>query len=141
MSAVYTNARTPRPLWPAMVNGMKCRCPACGEGKLYTGYLKIADECPSCGEELHHHRADDAPPYLVIVIVGHIIVGAILHIEMVYTVPPWIYLWTMVPLTVILCLALLPIVKGAVVALQWSGYMHGFDGGAEDDEIETDSRA
>lgn len=124
-----------------MRNGMKCRCPACGKGKLFRAYLKVADTCPACGEELHHQRADDAPPYLVIVIVGHLIVGIILHIEMVHRVSPMIYMWTMIPLTIVLSLALLPIVKGAVVGLQWASYMHGFDPGGVHDEIEYDERA
>lgn len=141
MSAIETTFRPQRPVWPAMRNGLKCRCPSCGTGKLFRAYLKVADTCPDCGEALHHHRADDAPPYLVIVIVGHIIVGLIMHIEMVHSISPMSYIWTMIPLTIVLSLALLPVMKGAVVGLQWASYMHGFDPAGAHDEIEYDERA
>lgn len=116
-----------RQLIPAILNGMKCRCPKCGEGKLFRAYLKVNDACPACGEELRHHRADDLPPYIAIVIVGHVLVGALLHTEMTMTIDPWVYMVTLVPLALILPLAMLPSIKGAVVGLQWANRMHGFD--------------
>ena len=115
-----------RPLLRAIGNGMGCRCPRCGKGKLFRKYLKVAQLCAACGEELHHHRADDLPPYIAIVIVGHILVGVMLHLEMSMQVPPWVYFATMVPLSVVLPLAMLPSIKGAVVGLQWANRMHGF---------------
>ncbi|WP_332715315.1 DUF983 domain-containing protein [Pelagibacterium mangrovi] len=130
--------RPARPLWPAMLKGMKCRCPNCGQGKLFSRYLKVVDQCDVCGTELFHHRADDAPPYLVVTIVGHIAVGAVLHMEMSSTpLPPLTYLWIMIPLIIISSLVLLPVIKGAIVGLQWSRYMHGFDPAGIDDEFES----
>lgn len=116
-----------RPLWPALAKGMACKCPKCGEGKLFRAYLKTADECSNCGEVFSHHRADDLPPYIAIFIVGHIIIAAMLHIEMIMTVNPMTYMVVLVPLSIVMPLALLPSIKGAVVALQWSMRMHGFD--------------
>jgi uncharacterized protein (DUF983 family) len=127
IDTTHDHARPDRALWPAMLRGMKCRCPACGEGKMFRAYLKVADTCPNCGEELFHHRADDAPPYLVIFILGHILVGIMLKLEMSMTVPPGFYLWTMIPLTIVGSLLMLPPTKGAVVGLQWAKRMHGFD--------------
>jgi len=63
--------RAPRDLWKSIGRGIMCRCPNCGEGKLFRAYLKVNDECPVCGEVLSHHRADDLPPYISILIVGH----------------------------------------------------------------------
>ena len=54
------------------------KCPACGKGAMFNAYLKVNDRCPACGEELHHHRADDAPPYFTMLIVGHIVVALVL---------------------------------------------------------------
>lgn len=116
-----------RPLWPAVKKGIGCRCPRCGEGKLFHRFLKVIPNCASCGEPLHHHRADDMPPYIAIVIVGHILIGVMLHLEMTMVVAPWVYFATLVPLAVILPLVLLPSIKGAVVGLQWANRMHGFD--------------
>ncbi len=117
----------PRQLLPAILNGVRCRCPRCGKGKLFRAYLKVADRCPVCGEELLHHKADDLPPYISIVIVGHILVGLMLHLEMEYSLAPIWYVATLLPLALILPLVLLPSIKGAVVGLQWANRMHGFD--------------
>jgi uncharacterized protein (DUF983 family) len=116
-----------RELLKAVWNGLRCRCPKCGEGKLFRAYLKVNDSCPNCGEELFHHRADDMPPYIAIIIVGHIIVGLMLHLEMEYAIQPIWYVVTMVPAALILPLVMLPSIKGAVVGLQWANRMHGFD--------------
>ncbi|MEZ5774860.1 MAG: DUF983 domain-containing protein [Hyphomicrobiaceae bacterium] len=110
----------------AMRRGAACRCPACGKGALYRSFLKVADACPACGEALHHHRADDAPPYFVIFIVGHVIVGLALSLEMAFHPETWVHLALWLPLLVVLTLALLPVVKGALVGLQWANRMHGF---------------
>ena len=69
-----------------MWRGFRCRCPKCGKGHLFGKYLKVADHCEECGEEFHH-RADDFPAYLVIIVVGHIIVPAILAVESAYSPP------------------------------------------------------
>ena len=117
-----------RSLGKAVWNGMKLRCPHCGKGHMFRAYLKVADKCEVCGEELHFHRADDFPPYLSIIIVGHVIVGLMLHLEMAYQdVQPWVYMVTMLPAAVILPLVLLPSIKGAVVGLQWANKMYEFD--------------
>jgi uncharacterized protein (DUF983 family) len=132
---VYRNADTDsgRPIVQSMLRGAAHKCPACGTGALYWRFLKVADACPKCGEELHHHRADDAPPYFTIVIVGHIVVGLVLAVEMAYRPPLWVHAALWLPLTVILALALLPSIKGALIGLQWALRMHGFDPNATED--------
>ena len=101
---------------------------ATGERSVITSMLRGAKlTCPSCGEELHHHRADDAPPYFTIVIVGHVVVGLVLAVEMAYRPPLWVHAALWLPLTFLLTLLVLPVVKGALVALQWALLMHGFD--------------
>jgi uncharacterized protein (DUF983 family) len=131
----HQSLRRERPLWPAMLRGALGKCPNCGEGRLFASYVKTVHECEHCGEEIHHHRADDLPAYLVIVIVGHLVVGAFLSVETMFDLPlgPHLAIWG--PLTLVLALALLRPVKGAVVGLQWALYMHGF--GGERDLIET----
>jgi uncharacterized protein (DUF983 family) len=109
-----------------MGRGFKMKCPHCGTGDLFSRFLKVADRCPACSEEFHHHRADDFPAYLVIVVVGHIIVPAILAVEVAYAPPTWLQLIVWLPLTLIGSLGLLQPTKGAIVALQWQAGMHGF---------------
>ena len=120
-------AEEPSGWWPAVRRGARGRCPACGGGRLFGRFLKVADACEACGQELHHHRADDFPPYLVIFIVGHIVGTGILVSETEFEgTPLWFHLAVWPALTVALCLALLQPVKGAVVGLQYALRMHGF---------------
>lgn len=124
----HHTGRVARPLWTAMKRGLLGRCPNCGEGKLFRGFTKTVETCSVCGEEIHHHRADDLPAYLVIVIVGHIVLGAFMGVEATSDLSTWQHILIWVPLTIILSLALLQPVKGAVIGLQWAFYMHGFGG-------------
>lgn len=119
-----------RGLCRAMARGARGRCPACGAGSLWRAYLKVRDACPSCGEDLSHHRADDAPPYVTIFVVGHLLLAAVVGIDIAYAWPLWLHAAVWIPLTVASCLSLLPVAKGALVGLQWALRMHGF-GGAE----------
>ena len=116
-----------RSVGSAVWNGVRLRCPHCGTGHMFRAYLKVADHCDVCGEELFHHKADDMPPYLSILIVGHVIVGLMLHLEMTYTIAPWVYVATLVPLAALMPLVMLPSIKGAVVGMQWANRMYGFD--------------
>ncbi|CAG1011037.1 MAG: DUF983 domain-containing protein [Rhizobiaceae bacterium] len=128
-------ARPARPVMRAMTLGFRGKCPHCGEGKLFSSFLKTVDRCETCGEEMHHHRADDLPAYLVVLVVGHIVVGAFMGIEAASTLSTWQHLAIWIPLTIFSALALIRPIKGAVVGLQWANYMHGF--GGEDDLLES----
>ena len=75
------SGRPARALWTAMSRGLFCRCPNCGKGKLFASFLKVVKQCENCGEVMHHHRADDLPAYLVVVIVGHVVVGGFMSLE------------------------------------------------------------
>ena len=115
-----------RPIWTAVKRGWRQKCPACDTGALYYKYLKVNDRCPSCGEELHHHRADDAPPYFTMLITAHVVVGGILAVQQLYAPETWVQLAIWMPLLVILSLWLLPRIKGALIGYQWACRMHGF---------------
>lgn len=115
-----------REVWPAIRRGLRCRCPNCGERTLFTSYLKVADRCAACGEELHHHRADDMPPWLTLVIVCHVLGVGVLSAHQAWDIPTWVDVIVWPALAAALSLALLPSMKGAVVALQWALRMHGF---------------
>jgi uncharacterized protein (DUF983 family) len=110
----------------AMWRGFRMQCPHCGQGTLFGRFLKVADHCPKCAEELCHHRADDFPAYLVIAAVGHVIVPAIFAVETAYAPALWLQLFIWLPVTTLSALALLQPTKGAIVGLQWQLGMHGF---------------
>ena len=121
-----------RSVWQAMGRGILCKCPHCGKGKLFRAYLKVAVSCEACGEPLNLHRADDFPPYIAIMIVGHVIVLGMMHLEMVYRIDPMVYLYTALPLAIIMPLVILPSIKGSIVGLQWANRMYGFGNGQRD---------
>ena len=128
-----TEAATPlledeieRPFWPSVWRGWKGHCPNCGKGPMLRSYLKVRDTCPVCGEELHHHRADDGPAYLTILIVGHLLAPLILFVYTTWRPEAWTMATMFSIFTVALSLFLLPRLKGAFIALQWAKRMHGF---------------
>lgn len=118
--------RADRPLAPALLNGFRRRCPRCGRGAAFDGFLRVRDECADCGQALHHHRADDAPAWATMLVVGHLMIPLIMLARgATWPVEAHMIVWPLVSLG--LCLVLLPRVKGAIVAYQWALRMHGFD--------------
>lgn len=128
-TAVTAHGADRRDLGAALRRGLRGHCPHCGEGRIFRAYLKVADACPACREDLSAQRTDDAPPYITMLIVGHFIVAGILAAEDIWPDAPMLpsaIVWA--ALTVIASLALLPRVKGALVGYQWAMRMHGFGG-------------
>jgi len=121
-----------RSIFASLRRGFICRCPNCGTGWLFRAYLKPVERCAACEEDLSHQRADDAPPYFTIVIVGHIIVPLMLATTLWTDLPTLAHLVIWLPLTLALTLGLLQPVKGAIIGLQWALRMHGFDGSDAD---------
>ncbi|WP_417257050.1 DUF983 domain-containing protein [Celeribacter halophilus] len=115
-----------RELRPALLRGWKRRCPACGGGPMLKSYLKVRDECPVCGEDLHHHRADDGPAYLTILVVGHLMAPLLGWVFVEFRPDPLTLIAIFATGTVALSLYLLPRFKGMIVAFQWAKRMHGF---------------
>ena len=116
--------RTPAPTaWPqppvlvAMGRGASGRCPACGQSRLFAGFLRIAPACPHCHAPLGEVPADDAPPYFTIFIVAHVVIGLMVLVEQLWAPPLWLYAATFLPFTLVLTLALMRPVKGATVGL------------------------
>jgi len=114
-----------------MRRGFGRHCPACGEGRLFLAFTRVASTCSTCGLDLSHQRADDAPPYFTIFVVGHLIVPPLLLLEKFFEPPTWAHLMLWVPLALALTFWFLPRIKGAVVGMQWALGMHGFGGQAE----------
>jgi uncharacterized protein (DUF983 family) len=105
------------PLPIAVGRGLRGLCPACGQSRLFTRYLKVSPECPVCHAPLGLARADDAPPYFTIVAVGHIVVPSMLILERTVAPPLWVHAALWVPLTIVLALGFLQPIKGATVGL------------------------
>ena len=113
----------------AVLRGWRRKCPNCGSGPLMKSYLKVNDTCAVCREDLHHHRADDGPAYLTILIVGHLM-APLLHLVFVAWRPEPLTLFTIFAVGCVgLSLYLLPRLKGAIVGFQWARGMGGFGTG------------
>ena len=111
----------------AMWRGLRFRCPACNEGKIFKKYLKVAEKCDSCGQSFEGHQADDAPPYFTIFILGHLIIPTMYFVETAYVPPLWVHIVLFSTITIIASLICLPATKGATIGLQWALRMHGFN--------------
>ena len=103
------------PVTTMMKRGLRGRCPVCGKGRIFNGFLRVVDQCSECGTELGRIRADDAPPYFTIVIVGHVIIPLMLWLERAQTPPLWVHSAIFLPLTVGMALALIRPIKGATL--------------------------
>ena len=99
--------------------GLKGRCPRCGEGKLFKGYLNVKERCGVCGLDNSFADAGDGPAVFVILIIGFIVVGLALWLEVNYSPPLWVHLIMWIPLSTVLCLGLLRALKGLMISLQY----------------------
>ncbi len=113
----------------AVLRGLRMLCPNCGQGALFDGYLHIFDRCPICREEYYHHRADDGPAYLTILLVGHLLAPLMLATHAAFEPEPLVFATVLSVAAVAMSLFLLPRFKGMIVAIQWSRRMHGFGSG------------
>ena len=102
-----------------IARGLRCRCPRCGEGKLFQGFLGLRPRCERCGLEFAFADAGDGPAVFVILLGGAIVVFAALMTEVVYQPPYWLHAALWLPLVLIVTLAPLRPIKGLLIALQY----------------------
>ncbi|MBX7536278.1 DUF983 domain-containing protein [Qipengyuania sp. GH1] len=116
----------PKTLPSALWRGTLCRCPRCGDGKLFRKWLKPVDRCSVCDLDITGQRADDLPAYIGIFVSGHLLAPVIITLVVSYSLSPMALLAIIIPLALVMLIALLQPSKGAVIALQWWNGMHGF---------------
>lgn len=131
------STREERATGRALLRGWRNKCPRCGEGRMFNRFLKTEEPCGNCGLEMHHHRADDFPPYLTVTLIAHIVVPGMLVLEKMAYPPMWVHWIVWIPLTLVLTALLMQPVKGAIIGWQWGMAMHGF--GVDDTADEADS--
>jgi uncharacterized protein (DUF983 family) len=96
------------------------RCPRCGEGRLFSGFLSVGRECGNCGLDYSFADAGDGPAVFVILIIGFIVVGLALWMEVSINPPLWVHFMLWIPLAIILSLAALRLMKGVLITLQYA---------------------
>ena len=112
---------------PPFSAGLRCRSPRCGQGKLFDGFLKIADTCNVCGLKLAHEDAGDGSAVFVILIYGFIMAAFAAFVELSYEPPFWVHTVIFVPLILDGSALLLRPFKGVLVALQYKHRVAGFE--------------
>ena len=100
--------------------GLMGRCPACGKSHLFNSFLRVVAECTNCGAPLGLVRADDVPPYITILITGHIIVPLLIFLETRGTLSYGAEAALLLSVTIVSTLLLLPLCKGFFLAAVWS---------------------
>jgi uncharacterized protein (DUF983 family) len=103
----------------ALASGLRSRCPACGQGPLFDGFLRVRPVCRVCGTDLQAQDSGDGPAAFIIFIVGAVVLAAMLVTEVRYAPPVWLHLVLWLPLTVILALGLMRPFKATLIALQY----------------------
>jgi len=103
----------------AVSASVRGRCPRCGEGKLFSGFLTLAPKCEACGLDYAFADAGDGPAVFVILIAGSFLVGSLLYVEIRYEPPIWVHLGVFLPLTVLVVLGLLRPLKAVLIGLQY----------------------
>ena len=106
------------PVDPVKV-GLAGRCPRCGEGRLFKGFLAVGDRCHNCRLDYAFADAGDGPAVFVILIIGFIVVGLALWMEVSLNPPLWVHFMLWIPLTLVLSLTALRLIKGLLIALQY----------------------
>ena len=118
----------PASMGGALWHGARGLCPSCGAARLFGAFLKTVPHCPACGQDWSHQRADDYPPYIVILVLGHVIVTGMAATEVAFHPPMWVHLALWIPLILLLGVGLLQPAKGGIIAYQWWYGMGGFEG-------------
>ena len=100
--------------------GLARRCPNCGKGHLFSGYLAVQPTCEVCGADNSLYRADDGPAYFTILIIGHLVVAPLLCLGFLWTLSTWVLVPMLLSIVAVATLSLLPVVKGGFIGAQWA---------------------
>ncbi len=114
-----TTGQDPNPSVSPYWAGLLGRCPRCGQGNAFAGFLDLREKCDHCGLDFGFADAGDGPAVFVCLIGGFLVLGAALWTEIVYEPPFWVHLALFMPLTIIVCGGLLRPMKGLLIALQF----------------------
>ena len=124
--ALRADVALPRSFGAALLRGVRCRCPRCGDAPLFFKWLKPHDNCPACALDISGQRADDFPAYISIFVTGHLLAPVLIVLASDFALSSTAILAIILPLAVAFMLLTLQPAKGAVIALQWWHGMHGF---------------
>jgi uncharacterized protein (DUF983 family) len=119
------------PVFPAaspFKAALGCRCPRCGDGRLFSGFLEVAQRCETCGLDLRAQDSGDGPAVFVVFILGFVIVGLVILVEVVFAPPYWVHVVLWPPVVIGLSVLLLRPLKAALIASQFKHNILDQDG-------------
>ena len=116
----------PASFWQAAWRGARGKCPRCECAPLFRKWLKSVDRCAACGQDWSHHRADDFPAYIAIIVTGHLLAPLMIALPLNFDMSPGAIFAVLIPLALVMMLGMLQPSKGAVIAAQWWNGLHGF---------------
>lgn len=105
---------------PPILTGLKARCPRCGQGHLFKGYLEVPPACEKCGLDFGFADAGDGPAVFVILIAGFLVLGFALWLEFTFAPPLWVHVAISLPVLILVCGGLLRLLKGVLICLQYA---------------------
>jgi uncharacterized protein (DUF983 family) len=100
--------------------GLRLRCPNCGQGHLFSGFLKVSEHCEVCGLDNTIYPSDDAPPYLTLLLVGHLMIPIMFWLDRAWEPAMWVQFAIWLPLITVITIAALPYMKGSVIGFAWA---------------------
>jgi uncharacterized protein (DUF983 family) len=109
-----------RSIWTGLSRGLARRCPNCGAGRLFKGFLTVRSPCEVCGADNNIYPSDDFPPYLTIFVTGHFVIPLFIWTDAAFEPALWLEAAIWLPVTAIMSLVLLPFMKGATIGLCWT---------------------
>ena len=109
----------PASAFAALMRGLRCQCPRCGEAALFRQWLKPVDACPHCAQDWSVQQADDFPAYIGIFVVGHLLAPVVIAMIGTFGLSAWLTLAIILPVAVVMLIAMLQPVKGGVIAFLW----------------------
>ncbi len=103
------------------------RCPRCGRGRLFRGFLSVVPRCEACGLDLSGEDSGDGPVAFIVLLVGFLVVGTALLVEVRFGWPIWLHLLVWLPLALLACLLLMRPLKAMMIGLQFKHRARDFD--------------
>jgi uncharacterized protein (DUF983 family) len=117
--SIVVGSHMPESSQNPFLTGLRCRCPRCGKGKLFAGFLALAPSCPACGLDYAFASSGDGPAVFIIFVVGFIVIGLAATVEALFHPAPFIHLLIWIPAVIVLSLALIRPFKATMIALQF----------------------
>jgi uncharacterized protein (DUF983 family) len=120
MSASDPSLRSQPSLLVGLKRGISRHCPACGTGRLFSGYLAVLPTCPACGNDNEQYPSDDFAPYVTIFLVLHLIMPLFIWADHTWQMSVWFEAMLAMPFFIVITLAVLPFAKGGVIGFAWA---------------------